>query len=177
MEAPGLGLTGTGDAIVYISNGKVTLSVQTVSGGAKSVVSEQEIAGTVAQWSAGSVVFADRASLSAVVRQLERSGAEGDRLRARSIACLCRLPLNGQYAILTDVLAVRYVAPGGEADARDVEDLPGHRSPAPHAPGDRRAGEDRRERRGPGHPDGPPGTGGERQERLRDHRAVHRQGR
>ncbi|MHB1783908.1 MAG: hypothetical protein ACYCTE_14715 [Acidimicrobiales bacterium] len=53
MEAPGLGLTGTGDAIVYISNGKVTLSVQTVSGGAKSVVSEQEIAGTVAQWRSG----------------------------------------------------------------------------------------------------------------------------
>ena len=113
MEAPSLGLNGVGDAFVCLSKGKLsmsTLSMVPERIGA-TAVPESEIASKVAQWSAGCVLFADRASLSAVLRGLERSGVPKDRMRARAIAYMCRLPLNGRYAVLTDALATRYIAP------------------------------------------------------------------
>lgn len=87
------------------------MCVQTVSSGEQSIVAEEEIASKVAHWAAGCVVFADRASLSAVVRRLERSESVADRLRGRSIAYLCRLPLNGNTPSSPTLWPPRYVAP------------------------------------------------------------------
>ena len=113
MEAPGLVFDDAGDALVWLAGGKLkmaTLSVVPELIGPSSVSTEM-VADTVIEWAKG-VVFADRASLSAVLRALERSGSPIKRQRGRVVSYMTRLPLNSQFTVLTDALASRYVAPG-----------------------------------------------------------------
>lgn len=108
MVAPTLSFDNAGEALVYLE-GKRLVMVRTALVGGISETLTSDIASQVAEWRNG-VVFADRAALNATTKALGDSPA--GRRKARVTSYLCRLPLNGQYAVLTEALARRFVAPG-----------------------------------------------------------------
>ena len=111
MEAPSLSFEGSGEAFVYLTGKRLVMVSLSVLGDATSTVTT-DVAQKVADWRTG-VIFADRAALTATAKAL--SDSPGARRKARVIAYLSRLPLNGQYAVLTDALALRFVAPAPAA--------------------------------------------------------------
>lgn len=108
MAAPTLSFDNAGEAFVYLDGKRLVMAKGAVLGGISDIVTSG-VALQVAEWRTG-VVFADRAALNATMKAL--SDSPSGRRKARTIAYLCRLPLNGQHAVLTDALAQRFVAPG-----------------------------------------------------------------
>ena len=108
MDAPTLSFDGAGETLVYLAGKTLTMSdVGLVTGTVGKTVVD-DVPGRVTAWRTG-VVFADRAALSATLKAL---GTSERPHRSRAISYVCRLPVNGQHAVLTDALAMRFVAPG-----------------------------------------------------------------
>ena len=103
MKAPTCSFDGAGEAFVYLA-GKRLVVADPLSNAVM-----DDVAAHVTDRRIG-VFFADRAALAATLKAL--GGSPAGRGRARAIAYLCRLPMNGQYTVLTDALAMRFVAPG-----------------------------------------------------------------
>ncbi len=108
MKAPTCSFDGSGEAFVYLAGKRLAMADLSVLGTINDAVTN-DVAARVGTWRPG-VIFADRTALAATMKVLGGSPAGG--AKARAIAYLCRLPMNGQYAVLTDALAMRFVPPG-----------------------------------------------------------------
>jgi hypothetical protein len=109
MVAPSLYFDGAGEVFVQLTQGKLVLRTVSMLGELGDTITSN-VANQIVDRRNG-VIFVDRAALNAAMKALAADSPNGQR-RARVIAYLCRLPLNSKYAVLTDTLAQRFVAPG-----------------------------------------------------------------
>ena len=107
MEAPTLPFDGAGEAFVSLTGKALTVTTLSVIGTVADTKPLESIS-QVMDWRSG-VIFAERAALAATLKAFASSH------KVRTIAYLCRLPVNGRHAVLTDTLAMRFVAPGPPA--------------------------------------------------------------
>ena len=108
MEAPTLFFQSVAEAFVYLDGKRLVIARIGLASGAITNATAGDVVGTIVVWRTG-VIYADRAALAATQKAL---GTSEKPHRSRAISYICRLPVNGQHAVLTDALAQRFVAPG-----------------------------------------------------------------